>query len=89
MREASSRGEGVGVAICEYAHAVLCNGLGRHDEALLAARRACEDPQEMVAHNWGLPELVESAVRSGRTDLATDALERLTRKAGASGTAAA
>ena len=37
MREASSRGEGVGVAICEYAHAVLCNGLGLYNEALAAA----------------------------------------------------
>jgi DNA-binding CsgD family transcriptional regulator len=86
MREASSRGEGSGIAICEYTHAVLCNGLGQYDEALLAARRACEDPQDMVAHDWGLAELVESAARSGRMDLATDALQRLTRKAGASGT---
>jgi DNA-binding CsgD family transcriptional regulator len=41
----------------------------------------------MVAHNWGLPELVESAVRCGRRDLANDALQRLNRKATASGTA--
>ena len=75
MREATSRGEGVGVAISEYAHAVLCNGLGQYEEALVAARRACADPQEMVAHNWGLTELVESATRTGNTDLATDALQ--------------
>jgi hypothetical protein len=77
---------GVGVAICEYAHAVLCNGLGEYEEALAAARRACEDPQEMVAHNWGLTELIESAARTGTTDLATDALVRLARKAQASRT---
>ena len=41
----------------------------------------------MVAHNWGLSELIESAVRCGRRDLAEDALQRLTRKATASGTA--
>jgi DNA-binding CsgD family transcriptional regulator len=81
MREASSRGEGVGVAICEYSHAVLCNGLGLYDEALVAARGACEDPQEMVAHNWGMAELIEPAVRIGTIDLAQDALHRLTRKA--------
>jgi DNA-binding CsgD family transcriptional regulator len=86
LREVNSRGEGVGVAICEYAHAVLCNGLGQYEEALAAARRACEDPQEMVAHNWGLAELIESAARTGTTDLATDALDRLARKARASGT---
>jgi DNA-binding CsgD family transcriptional regulator len=86
LREVTSRGEGVGVAICEYAHAVLCNGLGEYEEALAAARRACEDPQEMVAHNWGLTELIESAARTGSTDLATDALDRLARKARASRT---
>jgi DNA-binding CsgD family transcriptional regulator len=81
MREATSRGEGVGVAICEYSHAVLCNGLGEYDEALAAAQGACADPTEMVAHNWGLAELIESAVRAGAPDLAADALGRLTRKA--------
>ncbi|MDQ3894374.1 MAG: AAA family ATPase, partial [Actinomycetota bacterium] len=32
-REARSRGEGIGLAICDYARAVLCNGLGRYEEA--------------------------------------------------------
>jgi DNA-binding CsgD family transcriptional regulator len=86
IREAGSRGEGVGVAYSEYTHAVLCNGLGEYGEALVAARRACEDPQEMVLHNWGLTELIASAARNGRADLATDALNRLARKARASGT---
>jgi DNA-binding CsgD family transcriptional regulator len=86
LREVSARGEGVGVAICEYAHAVLRNGLGDYEAALAAARRACEDPTEMVAHNWGLTELIESAARTGRTELATDALDRLARKARASRT---
>jgi ATP/maltotriose-dependent transcriptional regulator MalT len=79
--EATARGEGVGVAICEYARAVLCNGLGQYDEALTAARSACADPREMVAHNWGMTELIESAARTGRTDLATQTLQRLTTKA--------
>ncbi|MEU4197177.1 LuxR C-terminal-related transcriptional regulator [Kribbella sp. NPDC026611] len=86
LREAAVRGEGVGVAISEYAHAVLCNSIGRYDEALAAARRACEDPQEMVAHNWGLTELVESATRAGHPELAEEAAERLSTKALASGT---
>jgi DNA-binding CsgD family transcriptional regulator len=85
MREASSRGEGVGVAICEYTRAVLCNGLGQYEEALVAAGSASEY-QEVVAENWGLTELIESATRTGRTDLATDALHRLARKARASRT---
>ena len=86
LREAGARGEGVGVAISEYAHALLCNSLGRYDEALVAARHACEDPQEMVAHNWGLTELVESATRTGHTELASEAAERLATKARAGGT---
>jgi DNA-binding CsgD family transcriptional regulator len=86
MREARSRGEGVGVAICEYSRAVLCNALGQYGEALTAARGACADPTEMVAHNWGMPELIESAVRTGRIDLAEDALHRLAGKARACGT---
>ncbi len=86
VREASARGEGVGVAISEYARAVLCIGHGRYEEALTAARGACADPQEMVAHNWGLPELVEAAVRTGRTRLAVAALDELAGRARAAGT---
>src|SRR6516165_5500252 len=79
--EVTARGEGVGVAISEYARAVLCNGLGQYDEAFAAARSACADPREMVAHNWGMTELIESAARTGRTELATDVFQRLTMKA--------
>ena len=86
VREATSRGEGIGVAVSEYAHAVLCNSLGQYEEALMAALHATEDSRELVAHNWSLTELVEAAVRSDRVDLATQAHHRLARKAHASGT---
>jgi len=36
--------------------------------------------------NWGLTELIEAAARSGRTDLAAEALERLSEMTRASGT---
>jgi DNA-binding CsgD family transcriptional regulator len=85
LREAGPRGEGIGVAISEYARAVLCNGLGQYEEALVAACSASEH-QELVAENWGLSELIEPATRTGRTDLATDALNRLAAKAGATRT---
>jgi DNA-binding CsgD family transcriptional regulator len=83
-RDAGARGEGIGLAICEYARAVLCNGLGQYDEAVIAARSASEY-HEVVAENWGLSELVEPANRTGETALATDALNRLARKAQATG----
>ena len=85
MREAGSRGEGIGLAICEYARAVLCNGVGQYDEALLAACSASEY-HEVVVENWGLSELIEPATRTGRTDLASEAMNRLAGKARASGT---
>jgi DNA-binding CsgD family transcriptional regulator len=79
LREAASRGEGIGVGISEYARAVLCNGLGQYEEAVVAARAASEY-QEVVGENWGLSELIEPAARTGRTELATDALNRLAMK---------
>jgi DNA-binding CsgD family transcriptional regulator len=85
LGEVGARGEGIGVAICEYARAVLCNGCGDWEEALLAACSASEH-REVVAENWGLSELVEPATRTGRTDLARDALDRLRSKARASRT---
>ena len=85
MREAGARGEGIGVAISEYARAVLCNGLGEYEEALAAACAASEY-QEVVGENWGLSELIEPAARTGRIDMAMDGLRRLASKARASGT---
>jgi len=84
-RDARSRGEGIALAVGDYARAVLCNGLGQYDEAFAAARSASEF-EEVVVENWGLSELVEPAVRTGRLDLATRAMERLTMKARATGT---
>ncbi len=85
LREVGARGEGIGVAISDYARAVLCNGLGQYEEALTAACSASEY-QEVVAENWGLSELIEPATRTGRTDLATEALNRLATKSRAAGT---
>jgi DNA-binding CsgD family transcriptional regulator len=84
-REARARGEGIGLAVSEYARAVLCNGLGAYEEALAAAVSASEY-QEAVVENWGLSELIEPSTRTGRTDLAAAALDRLASKAGATGT---
>jgi len=70
----------------EYATAVLYNGLGRHREALAAALRSSEHPEELVFSTWGSFEAVEAAARSGRPDLAAGALEQLSEATHAAGT---
>jgi DNA-binding CsgD family transcriptional regulator len=76
-REVIPRGEGIGLTVIQWASALLFNGLLRDEEALAAAVRATEDPRELAAGNWGLPELVEAAVRTQDLSLARDAVERL------------
>ncbi|MFJ6633608.1 ATP-binding protein [Streptomyces sp. NPDC091376] len=85
VEEVLARGEGRSLSLAEYATAVLYNGLGRYDDALTAATRACryEDPG---FHGWALAELIEAAVRSGRREAAATALEELTERTGAGGT---
>jgi DNA-binding CsgD family transcriptional regulator len=66
--------------------AVLHNGLGRYEEALAAAQQAGEDTHASWWRNWGLVELIEAAVRSGKPELAADALGQLSQTTAASGT---
>ena len=76
-REAVSRGEGHWLTAIHWATAVLCNGLGRYNDALTAAMQADEYPQEMAISMWALPELIEASSRCGQADRATDPLRRL------------
>jgi DNA-binding CsgD family transcriptional regulator len=78
-------GEGMGV-IGYCTEASFNNGLGRYAGALTAAERACECPQEIGFSTLVLPELIEAASRSGKTQRAIDALEQLTKTTRASGT---
>jgi DNA-binding CsgD family transcriptional regulator len=66
-------------------HAVLNNGLGRYEEAFVAARDACEYDDPGI-RGWCLSELVEAAVHSGELEAAAAAVRRLEECAGASGT---
>jgi DNA-binding CsgD family transcriptional regulator len=66
VREAAAGGLGVNVA--NYVSSMLDNGLGRHDAARDAAWRAFEHDQ-LGYGPWVVPELAESAARSG--DVAT------------------
>jgi DNA-binding CsgD family transcriptional regulator len=84
-REVVARGEGIGVIVVQWARAVLCNGLGRYDVAQRAAREAGADSRVLAMSGWVLVELVEAASRTGDTELAADALERLSESTSASG----
>jgi DNA-binding CsgD family transcriptional regulator len=83
--EATARGEGMGLGVIEWATALLYNGRGRHTEALAAARRGCEH-DDVGLFAWALVELIEAGVRSGATDAAAAALDRLSERTRASGT---
>jgi DNA-binding CsgD family transcriptional regulator len=56
---------------------VLNNGLGRYEEALVAAQLAAEDSPAVWFSTWGLVELIEAATRSGKPERAQEGLERL------------
>jgi DNA-binding CsgD family transcriptional regulator len=85
-RDATARGEGRTIAVGKYVTAVLYNGLGRYDDALAAARQATEYPEDLAFFTWGSVELIEAAARSGKSELAVDALGQLTETTAASGT---
>ncbi|MFI7704341.1 AAA family ATPase [Nonomuraea sp. NPDC049480] len=86
-RDTALQGEGKVVTATQWASAVLYNGLGRYEEAYVAAERGSEHPQEL-----GGPfirssiELVEAAARSGRPARAAEAAQQLDEMAQASGT---
>jgi DNA-binding CsgD family transcriptional regulator len=80
------RGEGMGLTLVQHATAVLYNGLGRYDEALVAAEQGSAHPEELGFSIWSLPELVEAAVRRGQPEVAAEALQQLAETTRASGT---
>jgi DNA-binding CsgD family transcriptional regulator len=86
VRDASAQGYGLAVQFAELANAILSNGLGRYEEALGSARRAAEEMPQLFISGLALPELIEAAARSGRPELAHDALEQLTEVTTAAGT---
>jgi DNA-binding CsgD family transcriptional regulator len=84
--DVTRRGEGAGLLILDWAEAVLYNGLGRYEEALVAALRITERPQNIDSSNWWMIELVEAAAHAGTPELAADTRARLAGMAKASGT---
>src|SRR3954454_22460534 len=85
-REVVRRGGGQGLTSIQLSTALLYNGLGRYEEALAAAQKAVEDSLAVRLSTWGLVELIEAAVRSGKAELAVYELGRLSEMTAASGT---
>jgi DNA-binding NarL/FixJ family response regulator len=77
IRDAETGGQGLSVQWAEWASAILFNGLGRYDEALASAQRAAEETPQLQHSPWASTELVEAAVRTGRSDIASGALEQV------------
>jgi len=77
ISHARAVGEGLAVQWARWSTAVLCNGLGRYGEALVAAKQASEDMPDFFASVWALPELIEAATRVGQDELGAEALDRL------------
>lgn len=75
---ARDRGEGGGVGVIEWNHALLLNSLGRYEEALNPARTATARRSPIDSGSvWSLVELVEAATRTGRIAEARAAYELL------------
>ena len=85
IEDATASGEGLGVQYARWATAVLCNGLGRYEEALAAARQASDAVPELFVSHWALAELVEAGVRTGNAVLAAEAAEQLVEATSPSG----
>jgi DNA-binding CsgD family transcriptional regulator len=77
IRAGQAGGQGLVVTVARWVAAVLYNGLSRYDEAREAARLAAGDPAGVYVSTWALPELIEAAVRSGDSQMAADAMQRL------------
>jgi DNA-binding CsgD family transcriptional regulator len=76
VADATPREEGLVITTSELARAIQRNGLGHYDEALEAALKA-SFPEQHLWTVWALPEVIEAAVRTGKPEVATTALERL------------
>src|SRR4029077_18189234 len=74
------------LSFVQWANAVLCKGLGRYEEALAAAQRACKDTSVQWFSNWAIAELIEAATRTGVSERTVGALDRLSEMTRASGT---
>jgi DNA-binding CsgD family transcriptional regulator len=77
-QEDSAAGRGAGLRAADWMLALLCNGLGRYQDAVAAARDPLDNgPDELFVSAWMAMELLEASTRSGNPELAGVALERI------------
>src|SRR5215218_1650386 len=86
VERAAGTGQGIAATVVDWTAAILYNGLGRYDEALVVARRASSAAGDRFAAMWALPELIEAATHSGEAGIARDAIERLVESTQPAGT---
>jgi tetratricopeptide (TPR) repeat protein len=86
IKDAGARGETLTLGCAQWTSAVMYNSLGRYGDALEAAERAAEYPEDMGFFQWGKVELIEAAVRSDQPKRARDVLQSLSDNTRASGT---
>jgi DNA-binding CsgD family transcriptional regulator/tetratricopeptide (TPR) repeat protein len=86
ITDAAAVGQGFALQWAEFVKAILYNGLGRYEEALVAGQRAIDETPELFVSSWALPEVIEAASRNGEAQRAAGALERLTEHAAVAGT---
>jgi DNA-binding CsgD family transcriptional regulator len=86
IERAAAEEQGMAAPWAHLAAAELNNGLAHYEEAASAAREAAASTFDPWDSLWALPELVEAAARAGDTELAGDALRRLTETTQPSGT---
>jgi DNA-binding CsgD family transcriptional regulator len=65
------------VQLADWMLALLCNGLGRYDEALAAAQQASNDNPGAILSDWATAELLEAATRCDNPAVAQVALDRI------------
>jgi DNA-binding CsgD family transcriptional regulator/tetratricopeptide (TPR) repeat protein len=86
---AIAAGEGHAVQYAHWVSAILFNGLGRYEEALVAAQKASEERPGHIANwidHWALAEVVEAGARTRNARVAANAHEQFASVARASGT---
>jgi DNA-binding CsgD family transcriptional regulator len=84
-QDARARGLGRAISFAQWATALLYNGLGRYQDALGAAQRACAH-EDVGFFGWALKELVDAAARTDAREVASEALRQLAERTRASGT---